>query len=158
MDATRYWSRFPGNFVTPDGKYVKDILPPGPKFKGSVKEWYETLILTVEDCINDLQKATFSKYGRAKRLALDVYVAPDIACIFESSVLLKLPSDDAEAPDGLSRAVGRFELSGFNVWEDKLMSNDVIRIVATFDVEDGADKSMYGNVKILDMPENSRRT
>ena len=160
MDATRYWSRFPGNFVTPDGQYVKDLLPPdteGPKFTGSVKEWYETLVLVIEDCINDLQKNTFSKYGRAKRLALDVYAPPDLACILECSVLLRLPAQGAKAPDGKSRAVGRFELSGFNVWEDQILSNDTIRVVASFDTEDGVDKTMYGNVKILDMPENGRK-
>lgn len=157
MDATRYWSRFPGNFVTPDGKYVKDILPPGPKFNGSVREWYETLILTIEDCINDLQKATFAKHGRAKRVSIDVYAPPDIACVLECSVLLKLLPDDAVAPDGKSRPVGRFELSGFRAWEDKLLANDIVRIVATFDVDDGSEKSLFGNVKILDMPENGRK-
>lgn len=164
MDATRYWSRFPGNFVTQDGRYIKDLLPPGtegPKFTGSVKEWYETLVETICDCINDLQKGTFAKYGRAKRLKIDVYAAPDLACVLECSVLLKLLPDGAQAPDGKSRPVGHFnyppETNGFDVWKDEILSNDVIRVVASFDVDDGADKTMYGNVRVLDMPENGRK-
>lgn len=165
MDATRYWSRFPGNFVnTKTGKYVKDSLPAGidgPKFTGSVKEWYETLVETICDCINELQVSTFAKYGRAKRLEIDVYASPDIVCILECSVLLKLLPDGAQAKDGKSRPVGRFnyppETNGFSVWEDAILSNDVVRVVASFDTDDGVDKTMFGNVHILDMPENGRR-
>lgn len=161
MDATRYWSRFPGNFVTQDGRYIKDILPPGPKFTGSVREWYETLVETICDCIGDLQKSTFSKYGRAKRLEIDVYAPPDLACVLECSVLLKLLPDGTSAPDNKSRPVGRInyppETNGFSIWEDAVLSNDTIRVVASFDTDDGVDKTMYGNVKVLDMPEGGRK-
>ncbi len=159
MDATRYWSRFPGSFVnTQTGEYVRDRLPPGsegPKFTGSPREWYETLVLVIEDCISDLQKSTFAKYGRAKRLEVDVYANPDVCCIFECSVLLKLPPEGAVAKDGKSRPIGK--ITCFNIWEDQVMSNDTIRVVASFDTDDGVDKTMYGNVRILDMPENGRK-
>jgi hypothetical protein len=159
MDATRYWSRFPGSFVnTLTGQYVQDLLPSGtegPKFTGGPREWYETLVLVIEDCIADLQKAAFAMYGRAKRDEIHVYAHPDIGCVFEYSVLLKLPADNAEAPDGKSRAIGT--IADFNIWADSTLSNDDVRVVATFDVDDGASKTMFGNIKILDMPENGRK-
>lgn len=164
MDATLYWSRFPGKFVKKDtGQDVRELFPDGvgPLFKGSPREWYETLVETLVDCIQRLQDETFKKYGRARRAEVHVYAHPDIACILECSVLLKLPPDGAQAPDGKSRPVGRFnyppETNGFNVWEDAVLTNDTVRVVATFDVDDGADKTMYGNVVVLDMPENGRR-
>jgi hypothetical protein len=156
MDVKRYWSRFPGNFVKPDtGQYLKDLIPPGPQFTGGPREWYETLVAELLSTVSELQKVTFAKYGRAKRVSIDVFASPDVTCIFECSVLLRLPKEEIPASDGKSRLVGT--ISDMSIWEDKLMSNDDVRIVATFDVDDGVDKTMYGNVTILDMPENGRK-
>ena len=162
MDATLYWSRFPGNFVKKEtGQTIADLLGPGvegPKFTGSPREWYETLVETIIDCIQRLQDSTFAKYGRAKRVEVNVYVHPDVGCILQTSVLFKLPPDDAEPTDKASRPIGRFNYQGgFNVHEDTILSNDTIRVVATFDTDDGVDKTMYGNVKVLDMPEGGRK-
>lgn len=159
MDATLYWSRFPGRYVKKEtGQPWEEVLPPGvtnPPFKGGPREWYETLVQTISDCIGELQRQTFNKYGRAERVDMHTYVHPDVACILQASVLLKLLPDGATAPDNKSKPVG--QIFDFSIWEDPVLPNDVVRVVAVFDVKDGADKTMYGNVRILDMPENGRK-
>jgi hypothetical protein len=81
---TLYWHRFPGTFVNKNtGKLLSESLPKGmegPKFTGSVREWYETL---VETCI-DLHNQTMPK-GKKARLI----VGASALTIFECSVLYR---------------------------------------------------------------------
>ena len=149
MDATLFWSRIPGKFVnklTGEGTEV-----PGLKFTGKVSEWYDTLIETTIDCINHLQKATFAKNGGAKRVNINVYASPDVCCIFQSSILLTPVGKDVEALDLASHPIGK--IADFIIHEDKILSRDQVRVVATFKVSYGSEVTMFGNVKVLDIPE-----
>ena len=78
-----YWSRVPGKFVNKltGAEYT---APGGGKimFDGSVREWYETLVETIIDVSNNIQ--------RRDNLRADFcIVSPDVATILECSVLYK---------------------------------------------------------------------
>ena len=76
--ATMYWSRKPGDFVRKlTGASV------GGSFTGTVREWYETLIETCIDVANTIHRKTLR--GAANFMV----VSPDVATIFESTVLYK---------------------------------------------------------------------
>jgi hypothetical protein len=84
--VVRYWSRAPGKFVNKEtGKELgrTDSLTPGPAFTGTVREWYETLVETVIDVANEIHRLTL------RGSANFVVVSPDIATIFEASVLYR---------------------------------------------------------------------
>ena len=84
--VVRYWSRAPGKFVNKEtGKELgrTDSLTPGPAFTGTVREWYETLVETVIDVANEIHRLTL------RGSANFIVVSPDIATIFEASVLYR---------------------------------------------------------------------
>jgi len=84
--ANYYWSRAPGKFVnkTNGSPIVKtSSLAPGPQFTGTVREWYETLVETIIDVANEIHRKTLR--GSANFLV----TSPEVATIFESSVLYK---------------------------------------------------------------------
>ena len=74
--ATRYWSRAPGLFVDSNGNEI-GASTKAPDFTGTVSEWYETLIET----INDVSAAIHRKTLRGG--ANFVVVGPEIANILE---------------------------------------------------------------------------
>jgi len=76
--ATMYWSRKPGDFVNKlTGAAVAG------SFTGTVREWYETLVETCIDVANTIHRKTLR--GAANFMV----VSPDVATMFESSVLYK---------------------------------------------------------------------
>ena len=84
--ANYYWSRMPGKFV--NKKTGKEVLlssatAPGPNFTGTVREWYETLVETIIDVANEIHRKTL------RGSANFVVCSPDVATIFEASVLYK---------------------------------------------------------------------
>ena len=84
--ANYYWSRSPGKFVnkkTGTEQKLADSLASGPTFTGTVREWYETLVETIIDVANEIHRKTLR--GSANFLV----TSPDVATIFESSVLYK---------------------------------------------------------------------
>jgi len=84
--ANYYWSRMPGKFVKKDsGTEVKlaDSLAAGPRFTGTVREWYETLVETIIDVANEIHRKTL------RGSANFIVVSPEVATIFEASVLYK---------------------------------------------------------------------
>ena len=58
-------------------------LTPGPAFTGTVREWYETLVETIIDVANQIHRKTL------RGSANFIVVGPDVATIFESSILYK---------------------------------------------------------------------
>mgnify|MGYP000853837517 FL=1 len=61
---TFYWSRKPGNFVNKNTgesilESLKELKIEGPKFTGSVREWYETLVETIYDCGSGMKNPRF---------------------------------------------------------------------------------------------------
>ena len=80
--ANFYWSRAPGKFVKKDtGAVASSTI--GPNFTGTVREWYETLVETIIDVANEIHRKTL------RGAANFIVVSPEVATIFEASVLYK---------------------------------------------------------------------
>jgi hypothetical protein len=75
--ATLYWSRRPGLFVNRTTGADATTLAAPPDFTGSVSEWYETLVETVNDVSADIHRKTLR--GGANFLVC----GPEIANILE---------------------------------------------------------------------------
>ncbi len=146
---TYYWSRVPGKFVnklTGDGVKVTvngNEVEAGPRFIGSVREWYETLIETLIDVSNAQHRDT-----KVSPLPCDVTCSPDVMCIFECSVLFKpwfktTPpcdkcgrSQDVEL-DMTDEHYGT--ISNFTMKIDRDMPRNVIKV------------GNFGEIKVLDI-------
>jgi len=74
--ATRYWSRSPGLFVDSNGSEL-GASAAAPEFTGTVSEWYETLVET----INDVSAAIHRKTLRGG--ANFCVVSPEVANLLE---------------------------------------------------------------------------
>jgi len=84
--ANFFWSRAPGKFVnkrTGSEQARTSSLTPGPAFTGTVREWYETLVETIIDVANEIHRKTL------RGSANFIVVSPEVATIFEASVLYK---------------------------------------------------------------------
>ncbi len=84
--ANFYWSRAPGKFVNKETgaeASATDSLSPGPAWRGTVREWYETLIETIIDVGNQVHRKTL------RGSANFVVVGPDVATILEASIFYK---------------------------------------------------------------------
>jgi len=84
--ANYYWSRAPGKFVNKEtGSEVLQTgaTAPGPAWRGTVREWYETLVETCIDVGNQIHRKTL------RGSANFIVVGPDVATILESSVFYK---------------------------------------------------------------------
>jgi hypothetical protein len=84
--ANYYWSRMPGKFVnkkTGAEATMSSTLAAGPQFTGTVREWYETLVETIIDVANEIHRKTL------RGSANFIVTSPDVATIFEASVLYK---------------------------------------------------------------------
>ena len=83
--ANFYWDRRPGRFV--NKRTGVDQTSAGsltsPTFTGTVREWYETLVETIIDVANEIHRKTL------RGSANFIVVSPEVATIFESSVLYK---------------------------------------------------------------------
>jgi hypothetical protein len=74
--GTRYWSRAPGLFVDSNGNEI-GASSAAPDFTGTVSEWYETLLET----INDVSAQIHRKTGRGG--ANFIVCSPEVANIME---------------------------------------------------------------------------
>ena len=84
--ANYYWSRAPGKFVNKESGaevLASGTNAPGPSFRGTVREWYETLVETIIDVANQIHRLTL------RGSANFVVVGPDVATILEASVMYK---------------------------------------------------------------------
>jgi hypothetical protein len=93
---TYFWNRRPGEFVNKlTGQKVSVMLKGfnvGPKFEGSVNEWYETLVETIIDMKKHLETVAGTKVDRTI-----VRCAPDVTPILNGSVLFVPKGDDWNA-------------------------------------------------------------
>jgi hypothetical protein len=88
--ANLFWSRAPGKFVnkltgktiTRDNS-VSTTFEPGPQFTGTVQEWYSTLVETIIDAGNIIQRKTL------RGSANFIVVGTDVATVLESSLMYK---------------------------------------------------------------------
>ena len=74
--ATRYWSRAPGLFVDSNGNEL-GAASAAPEFTGTVSEWYETLVETINDVSAAIHRKTLR--GGANFLVC----GPEVANILE---------------------------------------------------------------------------
>lgn len=82
--ANYYWSRSPGEFVNKvTGTKLSFAGGVPPVFRGTVREWYETLTETIIDVANQIHRKTL------RGSANFIVVGPDVATILESSVMYK---------------------------------------------------------------------
>ena len=84
--ANLYWSRAPGKFVDKtNGNEVLlgSALSAGPRFTGTVREWYETLTETIIDVANTIHRKTL------RGSANFVVTSPDVCTMLEASVLYR---------------------------------------------------------------------
>lgn len=117
--ATMYWSRKPGDFVR---KLTGAAV--GGSFTGTVREWYETLVETCIDVANTIHRKTLR--GAANFMV----VSPDVATIFESTVLYKptLSMDPKETQFSLGiEKIGTLN-SRFTVYKDPYFPRNQILI------------------------------
>lgn len=108
--ANFYWSRKPGNFV--DKTTGTGAI--GASFTGTVREWYETLVETIIDVANNIHRKTLR--GAANFLV----TSPDVATIFEASVLYKpvLSMDPKETMFSVGAEKAGSLNSRFTVYKD----------------------------------------
>ena len=128
--ANYYWSRSPGKFVKKDTGAVVTLassLNPGPAFTGTVREWYETLVETIIDVANEIHRKTLR--GAANFLV----VSPEVATIFEASVLYK-PSIklDGQGQPGAPFSIGAEAIGSlsnrFTVYKDPYFPRNKILV------------------------------
>jgi len=84
--ANLFWSRAPGKFVNKEtgGEVLMgSALSAGPRFTGTVREWYETLSETIIDVANTIHRKTL------RGSANFVVTSPDVCTMLEASVLYR---------------------------------------------------------------------
>jgi len=83
--ANLFWSRAPGKFVNKltGGEIIRTSNGVGPTFTGTVQDWYSTLVETIIDAGNIIQRKTL------RGSANFIVVGTDVATVLESSVMYK---------------------------------------------------------------------
>lgn len=118
--ANYFWSAKPGDFVDKtNGNTVS-----GASFTGNVREWYETLIMTINDVANQIHVKTLR--GAANFLV----TSPNVATVLENSVLYKpiLSMDPKETMFTVgSEKVGTLN-SRFTVYKDPYFPKNKILV------------------------------
>jgi hypothetical protein len=124
--ANYYWSRAPGKFVKKDTAAVSSSTI-GPAFHGTVREWYETLVETIIDVANEIHRKTL------RGAANFIVVSPEVATIFESSILYK-PSlkIDGQGQVGVPFSIGAESIGSlsnrFTVYKDPYFPRNKILV------------------------------
>ena len=123
--GTLYWSRQPGNFVNRETGASLEVATASsgyPEFTGTVSEWYETLVETVNDVSARIHRKTLR--GGANFLV----VSPEVANLLEftSGFRANITHDDDKGSVG---AVNVGSLSKkWDVWVDPYFPRNVILI------------------------------
>ena len=119
--GTRYWSRAPGLFVDSNGKEL-GATSASPDFTGTVSEWYETLIETINDVSAQIHRKTLR--GGANF----VVCSPEVANVLEFTSGFRA-SVTADTDRGTIGAVKTGSLSKkFDVYVDPYFLRNVILI------------------------------
>ena len=119
--GTRYWSRAPGLFVDSSGNEI-GASSAAPDFTGTVSEWYETLLET----INDVSAQIHRKTGRGG--ANFVVCSPEVANILEftSGFRASVTHDDNK---GTAGAVNVGSVSNkFEIYVDPYFLRNVVLV------------------------------
>jgi hypothetical protein len=128
--ANLYWSRAPGKFVNKTSGAAVDMansLSSGPRFTGTVIDWYQTLIETIIDVSNTIHRKTLRGAGNF------IVTSPDVSTILEASVSYKPKySLDGDGQVGQPMAIG-CEMIGnlsnrFTVYKDPYFPRNKILV------------------------------
>ena len=119
--GTRYWSRAPGLFVNSEGTEI-GASSAAPDFTGTVSEWYETLIETINDVSAQIHRKTLR--GGANF----VVCSPEVANILEFTSGFRA-SVTADQDRGTIGAVRAGSLSKkFDVYVDPYFLRNVLLV------------------------------
>ena len=120
--ATYYWSRSPGLFVNKETGAELGALSAAPDFTGTVSEWYETLIETINDVSAQIHRKTLR--GGANFLV----TSPEVANILEFTSGFRA-SVTADADRGTVGAVNVGSISKkFDVYVDPYFPRNVVLV------------------------------
>jgi hypothetical protein len=127
--ANFFWDRRPGRFVNKRSGIEAaraSSLSPGPAFTGTVREWYETLVETIIDVANEIHRKTL------RGSANFIVVSPEVATIFEASVLykpsIKIDGQGQAAISGIgAEAIGSLS-NRFTVYKDPYFPRNKILV------------------------------
>ena len=149
MDVTFFWSLTPGMFVDQLSGEVVETL--AEQFSGTEKEWREKLIECIMNTVQELQNATMSKWGRAKRYSIDVYTSEKMLAVFKDCVLYSpIEGDDLKLRlDGGPYEVLVADFKVFTLYKLRALCDDMVIVVATFDIGSTPLRTMVGRVMIV---------
>jgi len=120
--ATLHWSRRPGQFLNRESGVKIDNTTTPPDFTGTVSEWYETLIETVNDVSAQIHRKTLR--GGANFLVC----SPEVANILEFTSGFRA-SVAADTPKGSAGAVKVGQISKkFDIYVDPYFIRNVILV------------------------------
>jgi len=120
--ATYYWSRSPGLFVNRETGAELGATAAAPDFTGTVSEWYETLIETINDVSAQIHRKTLR--GGANFLV----TSPEVANILEFTAGFRA-SVTADADKGTVGAVNVGSVSKkWDVWVDPYFPRNLVLV------------------------------
>jgi hypothetical protein len=125
--STYYWSRRPGKFVNRSaGTVTNQTLH--PDFTGTVSEWYETLIETINDVSAQIHRKTLR--GGANFLVC----GPEVANVLEftSGFRANITSDDNKGTVGAVKA-GNISKK-WDVWVDPYFMRNDVKVEASWNL------------------------
>lgn len=107
-----------------------------------------SLFAAINVTYDELQQSAFATWGRAKRVSCDVYAHVDnLVVLATCSEWKPTVAFDLNRPqETMSVLMGT--MGDINIHRDRIMGAHVIRLVATFDVNDDTNKTLYGNVRL----------
>lgn len=110
-----------------------------------VSEDVNSLLEAVLNCKRELTKNCFAKFGSAKIAEYKVF-APYKVCelmlLSEGHTLIKVKQFDTYC----HKAITEFE--HFKLFKTKLYGDNVVRVEAKFEVDEGVGKYWYGNIML----------
>jgi hypothetical protein len=120
--GTYYWARSPGMFVNRETGTEIGAASAAPDFTGTVSEWYETLVETINDVSAQIHRKTLR--GGANFLV----VGPEVANILEFTSGFRA-NITADADKGTVGAVNAGSISKkWDVWVDPYFPRNVILV------------------------------
>jgi hypothetical protein len=120
--GTYYWSRSPGMFLNRETGVEIGAASAAPDFTGTVSEWYETLVETINDVSAQIHRKTLR--GGANFLV----VGPEVANVLEFTSGFRA-NITADADKGTVGAVNAGSISKkWDVWVDPYFPRNVVLV------------------------------
>ncbi len=151
-DVKLFWSMSPGKFVNKNTGDPEDVFVNGYKFKGTSREWYETLVETTIDCSNALHRQAAKIMGPCNIERVDVYASSRMKGVYERTVLFHSIPKGAVTPRMDVEPVVPFgKIAHKTLWENADLPVNTVEVIATFKpVEVGEQRTFSGLITVLD--------